>query len=98
MAQSYAFPAANENRGVVAASAYVDGRRVADISVVEAGEWVRRPRHIVWIGRGPRVARVELGAGGAAGGPGLGQALQQEAEVRTPAPCPLAALTDATGQ
>ena len=50
MAQSYAFPAANENRGVVAASAYVDGRRVADISVVEAGEWARRPRHIVWIG------------------------------------------------
>src|SRR3954452_18153406 len=50
MAQPDAFVPANENLGVVAASAYVDGRRIADISLAEAGEWARRPRHVVWIG------------------------------------------------
>ena len=36
--------------GVVASSAYVDGRRVADIAIEEAGAWARRPGHVVWIG------------------------------------------------
>ena len=36
--------------GVVAASAYAGGRRVADIPVEEAGAWARRPGHVVWIG------------------------------------------------
>jgi magnesium transporter len=35
---------------VVAAAAYLGGRRVADIPVEEAGEWSRRPGHVVWIG------------------------------------------------
>jgi len=35
---------------VVAASAYVDGRRIAEVALAEAGEWARRPRHVVWIG------------------------------------------------
>jgi magnesium transporter len=36
--------------GVVAASAYVAGRRVADVPIAEAGAWSRKPGHIVWIG------------------------------------------------
>jgi magnesium transporter len=36
--------------GVVAAAAYLGGRRVAEIPVEEAGEWSRRPGHVVWIG------------------------------------------------
>lgn len=36
--------------GVVASSVYVNGRRVADIPVDEAGEWSKRPGHVVWIG------------------------------------------------
>jgi magnesium transporter len=44
------FAPANENLGVVAASAYVDGRRVANVGLAEAGDWARRPRHVVWIG------------------------------------------------
>src|SRR3954454_21767061 len=50
MAQPKASAPANENLGLVAASAYVDGRRIADISMAEAGEWACRPRHVVWIG------------------------------------------------
>ena len=50
MTQANAFAPANENFGVVAASAYVDGRRVAHVGLSEAGEWARRPRHVVWIG------------------------------------------------
>src|SRR3954453_739336 len=50
MAQPDAFAPANENLGVVAASAYVDGRRIADISLAEAGAWACRARHVVWIG------------------------------------------------
>ena len=50
MAQADAVALANENFGVVAASAYVDGRRVATVSLLDAGEWARRPRHVVWIG------------------------------------------------
>src|SRR3954452_15880996 len=43
MAQTDAFIPANENLGVVAASAYVNGRRVADVSLAEAGAWAQRP-------------------------------------------------------
>jgi hypothetical protein len=45
MTQADAVAPANENFGVVAASAYVDGRRVAHVGLSEAGEWARRPRH-----------------------------------------------------
>ena len=36
--------------GVVAAGAYVDGRRVANIAIEEASSWRARPGHVVWIG------------------------------------------------
>jgi magnesium transporter len=36
--------------GVVAASVYAGGRRVADIAIDEAGEWSSKPGHVVWIG------------------------------------------------
>jgi magnesium transporter len=36
--------------GVVAASVYAGGRRVADTRIEDAGEWSRRPGHVVWLG------------------------------------------------
>jgi magnesium transporter len=36
--------------GVVAASVYADGQRVADIEVDEAGKWLEKSGHVVWIG------------------------------------------------
>lgn len=36
--------------GVVAAGAYVDGRRVANIAIEEAASWRAKPGHVVWIG------------------------------------------------
>src|SRR5215211_5353675 len=36
--------------GVVASAVYADGRRVADIAIETAGEWSRKPGHVVWIG------------------------------------------------
>ena len=36
--------------GLVAASVYAHGKRVADVAVEEAGAWSKRPGHIVWIG------------------------------------------------
>lgn len=36
--------------GVVAASVYAGGRRVADIAIDEAGEWSKKPGYVVWIG------------------------------------------------
>jgi magnesium transporter len=36
--------------GVVAASVYAGGRRVADISIEDAGQWSRKAGHVVWIG------------------------------------------------
>src|SRR6266436_6378075 len=41
-------PIASE--GVVAASVYVDGRRVANIAIDEASSWRAKPGHVVWIG------------------------------------------------
>ena len=38
------------SEGVVAAGAYVDGRRVANIAVEDAASWRSRPGHVVWIG------------------------------------------------
>jgi magnesium transporter len=46
--------ATNENHAaetaVIAASVYAGGKRVADISIDEAGAWSKRPGHVVWIG------------------------------------------------
>src|SRR5438105_6834816 len=36
--------------GVVAAGVYVDGRRIANISIDDASSWRSRPGHVVWIG------------------------------------------------
>jgi magnesium transporter len=36
--------------GVVAAGAYVEGRRVANISIDDASSWRSKPDHVVWIG------------------------------------------------
>ncbi len=36
--------------GVVAAGVYVDGRRLRDIAIDEAGAWSRKEGHVVWIG------------------------------------------------
>ena len=36
--------------GVVASAAYAAGSRVAEIPIEEAGEWSRKPGHVVWIG------------------------------------------------
>src|SRR5262245_66283799 len=36
--------------GVVAAGAYVDGRRIANIAISEASSWRAKPGHVVWIG------------------------------------------------
>ena len=38
------------SEGVVAAGAYVDGRRVANIAIEEASSWRSKPGHVVWIG------------------------------------------------
>jgi magnesium transporter len=36
--------------GVVAAGVYAGGRRVTDIAIDDAGEWAKKPGHVVWIG------------------------------------------------
>jgi magnesium transporter len=36
--------------GVVASSVYACGSRVQDIPIEQAGEWSKRPGHVVWIG------------------------------------------------
>jgi magnesium transporter len=36
--------------GVVAASVYVNGRRIRDISIDEARDWSQKQGHVVWIG------------------------------------------------
>ncbi len=38
------------SEGVVAAGAYVDGRRVANIAIDESSSWRSKPGHVVWIG------------------------------------------------
>jgi magnesium transporter len=41
---------ARSEAGIVASSVYADGRRIKDIALEEAGEWSKRPGHVVWIG------------------------------------------------
>lgn len=41
---------AGTDAGVVAAVAYCKGVKVADIDLDTAGEWAKRPDHVVWIG------------------------------------------------
>jgi magnesium transporter len=41
---------ATTRAGVVNSSVYAGGRRVASIGIEEAGQWSRRPGHVVWIG------------------------------------------------
>ena len=36
--------------GVVASAVYAGGQRVLEIPIEEAGEWSRKPGHVVWIG------------------------------------------------
>ncbi len=36
--------------GIVASAVYAGGRRVREIPIEEAGEWSKRPGHVVWIG------------------------------------------------
>jgi len=43
-------PPGDSDAGVVAASVYAGGRRIKDIAIEEAGEWSKRPGHVVWIG------------------------------------------------
>jgi magnesium transporter len=43
-------PPPEQESGVVAAAVYSGGRRMADITIDQAGEWARRPGHVVWIG------------------------------------------------
>lgn len=42
--------AARDGAGIVGAGVYSAGKRVADTTIAEAGEWSRRPGHVVWIG------------------------------------------------
>jgi magnesium transporter len=42
--------ATHSEPGVVAAGVYAGGRRVADVGIEEAGEWAKRPGHVVWVG------------------------------------------------
>src|SRR5687767_1861691 len=41
---------ASRPSSLIAASAYHQGKRVADIAIDEGGEWARREGHVVWIG------------------------------------------------
>jgi len=41
---------ASRPSSLIAATAYHQGKRVADIAIEEAGEWARREGHVVWIG------------------------------------------------
>jgi hypothetical protein len=45
-----ASPPGHCTRSVVASSVYANGRRVADISIDDAGDWARKGGHVVWIG------------------------------------------------
>src|SRR6516162_3131440 len=42
--------ASGHESGVVNSTAYAGGRKVADVPIDEAGDWSRRPGHVVWIG------------------------------------------------
>lgn len=36
--------------GVINSAIYAGGRKVADVAIEEAGDWSKRPGHVVWIG------------------------------------------------
>ena len=42
--------ASGHELGVVNSAVYAGGRKVADVTIEEAGEWSKRPGHVVWIG------------------------------------------------
>ena len=51
MEHSRSFPAPETAEdGVVAAGAYHNGRRVADIAIEDAAAWAAKEGHVVWIG------------------------------------------------
>ena len=43
-------PRPENDPGVVAAGVYAAGRRICDTTIEDAGEWAKRPGHVVWIG------------------------------------------------
>jgi magnesium transporter len=45
-----AVSASGNEPGVVNSTVYTLGRKIADVAIEEAGEWSKRPGHIVWIG------------------------------------------------
>lgn len=44
------FQASTQIQQIIAAAVYADGVRLKDIPISGAGEWARRPEHVVWIG------------------------------------------------
>ena len=36
--------------GVINSAVYADGRKVTDVAIEEAGDWSKRPGHVVWVG------------------------------------------------
>ena len=42
--------ASGRELGVVNSVVYAGGSKVADVPIEEAGEWSKRPGHVVWIG------------------------------------------------
>jgi magnesium transporter len=43
-------PIGSDKPGVINSSVYAGGRKVTDVAIEEAGAWVKRPGHVVWIG------------------------------------------------
>ena len=39
-----------DSPGVVASAVYAGGRKIAEVPIGDAGEWSRKPGHVVWIG------------------------------------------------
>ncbi len=50
MDKSVAADRADLEPGVIAAAVYASGKRLAGISIDDAGAWSKRPGHVVWIG------------------------------------------------
>ena len=42
--------ASDHEPGVVNSTVYARGQKIADVAIEEAGEWSKRPGHVVWIG------------------------------------------------
>jgi magnesium transporter len=43
-------PVSDHELGVINSAVYANGRKVADVAIEEAGDWSKRPGHVVWIG------------------------------------------------